>query len=451
MRVMPAALTLLLAWTLFAFGGVYDWTLWPALILAIAGCVATRVIERPARDVLQWSLYLAVAAAVLQYIPLPADIRHLLSPAQDGYLQRTSLVSASDGWHPLSLYPGGLVFGAGTLIMAVAAFLWSREAMEARGVRRLARSIAWIGLVVAVLALIQPALFPNHLIYGFWRPLSAGADPVGPIISRNHMAAWLVLAWPLTAGYLISHGRTHWQGRRTSPGVLALSDTRAIWLVLSLALMVGALVYTRSRGGAAAFVIAVLLLVVQSWRRIGGAGRAGLAGLVVLVGIAVSFWVTPEPLLNRFERAYSGADGGRPAIWQQTMPMVRDFHLTGIGLGSFEVVMPAYQTASFDALVNHAHNQYLHLLAEGGLLVSVPLVVALVAFLRLAWRQLRRDRGPIGHIRQGAWAGLLGLAAMSLFETPLLTPAVAVLAAVSAALVVRQGDNDAPPPEEGPA
>jgi O-antigen ligase len=447
MRVMPAALTLLLAWTLFAFGAVYDWTLWPALLLAVAGCIAVRVAERPARDLLQWSLYLAVAAALLQLIPLPAEIRHLLSPAQDGYLLRTSLVAPADGWHPLSLYPEGWIYGAGTLITAVAAFLWSREAMEARGVRRLARSIAWIGLAVSILALVQPALFPNHLIYGFWRPISAGADPVGPIISRNHMAAWLVLAWPLTAGYLISHGRTHWQGRRTPPGVLALSDTRAIWLVLSLALMVGALVYTRSRGGAAAFAIAALLLVVQSWRRIGGAGRAGLAGLVLLVGVAVSFWVTPDPLLNRFERAYSGADGGRPAIWQQTMPIVRDFHLTGIGLGSFEVVMPAYQTASFDALINHAHNQYLHVLTEGGLLVSVPLAVALLAFIRLAWRRVRHDRGPIGHIRQGAWSGLLGLAAMSIFETPLLTPAVAVLAAVSAALVVRQSDGETPSPE----
>jgi O-antigen ligase len=119
------------------------------------------------------------------------------------------------------------------------------------------------------------------------------------------------------------------------------------------------------------------------------------------------------------------------------------FPLTGIGLGTYDVVMPAYQTGSFATLLNHAHNQYLHLLAEGGILFAVPLVCALLSFVIMAWRRLQQDQTATVHLRQGALAGLVGLAVLSVFEVALLTPAVMFLAAVCAGIVVRRHNGDA--------
>jgi O-antigen ligase len=179
------------------------------------------------------------------------------------------------------------------------------------------------------------------------------------------------------------------------------------------------------------------------WRHTGTGGRLSLLGFLLLVWMVVSLWATPDALLIRFDRAWSGTDGSRPDIWAQTMVLVRSFPLTGTGLGTFDVVMPAYQTWSFVTLLNHAHNQYLHLLAEGGIMLAVPLVLASLSFAVLAWRRLRRDQSPGIHVRQGALAGLVGLAVLSIFEVPLLTSGVMFLAAFSAGVVIRGEDKDA--------
>ena len=443
MSAMTAALILLLAWSLFAFGAVYDWAFGPVAVLAIACGLASFFTHRSrhARSWLDVWLLVLVVVALLQLVPLPASLRSVLAPNMADYFRRVSLTApVADVWLPLSLYPAGWLFGAGACLTAVATFFWARDTMESRGIRVVMRSVAWMGLVVSVYALIQATLFPNGLIYGFW---PSSARPTGPIVSRNHYAAWIVLAWPMVVGYLFSHGRTHWQGRRTPRAVLVLSDSRALWLVLSAAMMLASLLITQSRGGAIGFGVAALVLVLQLWTRTGAVGRAGLLGFLVIVSLAVTLWASPDALMNRFDRAWSGLDGGRPDIWGQTMVLVRSFPVAGIGLGAFEVVMPAYQTSSFRTLLNHAHNQYLHVLAEGGLLLIVPLLLAALSFFAVALRRLRHDTTAMVHGRQGAFAGLIGLAVLSFFEVALLTPAVLVLASVSAAIVVRGQDEDA--------
>jgi hypothetical protein len=72
----------------------------------------------------------------------------------------------------------------------------------------------------------------------------------------------------------------------------------------------------------------------------------------------------------------------------------------------------------------------------------VPLLVACVAFFRLAIHRLRGDTSVLVHLREGALAGLLGVAVESVWETPLLTPAVFLLAAMAAGLVVHRRRDD---------
>ena len=52
--------------------------------------------------------------------------------------------------------------------------------------------------------------------------------------------------------------------------------------------------------------------------------------------------------------------------------MASDFWLTGVGAGAFQRGMLVYQEGSRLFFFNHAHDEYLQLLAEGGLLVAVP-------------------------------------------------------------------------------
>lgn len=446
---MAAALSLLLAWTLLAFGGVYEWALGPALLGSLTGAAATwfqsRRLTRDGRTVwLDYFLALTVCAALVQLVPLPLAIRNVLSPGAAEFVSRTQLAGASSPqWAPLSLAPSLWPFGVGILVLAIATFWWTREALTARGMRYLARVIGSLGIVAAVLAFAQAALFPDGRIYGFWRPIASSAHPMGPIVSRSHFAAWIVVAIAITVGYLIAHGRTHWVSRRARLGVLILSDARALWLMLSVALMVASLLISQSRAGVLGLGVAVVVLLALQRRRrlrtsLVGAGLV-LAGLVAMV----SLWTTPAAIMDRFDSAYSGSDGGRPTIWATVLPLTQAFPLTGIGLGTFDAVMPAYQPPPRQTLINHAHNQFLHMAVEGGILVALPCTLALLAFLQLGWRRATRDDSAMTDVRHGAAAGLAGLATIGMFDVPTLTPAVVVLASIAAAMVVHVAEGSA--------
>jgi O-antigen ligase len=443
-----AALALLLAWTLFAFGGVYPWAFIPALAASVAGMLFSLFSKSPSAAgsrLLDAALIVTLCAAGLQLVPLPGAMRAVLSPAEADYFSRALLVQPdADAWAPLSLAPRNWLFGAGVLLAAVLTFWWART-LESQGVRTLVRWIAWMGLAVSVIALVQPTLFPSGRIYGFWSPESRGAHPIGPIVSRTHFAAWVVLAWPLLVGYLITHARNHWREGTTRTIAIILMDMRALWILASIALLTAGLLITESRAGAVSFGVAALVLVVRSWSRTSTVGRVGVLGLLAGVALAVSLWASPAALLNRFDRAWSGADGGRPAIWRETRGIIARFPLTGIGLGAFEVVMPVYQESARTILINHAHNQYLQIQAEGGLLIAAPLSVAVVALLALARRRRRDDGTTMVHVRDGAVAGLCGLALLGIFDVPSLTPAVLLLAAVSAAIAVHRDALSARP------
>lgn len=118
--------------------------------------------------------------------------------------------------------------------------------------------------------------------------------------------------------------------------------------------------------------------------------------------------------------------------------MAGKYRLTGVGLGAYEGAMPAYQEQPVVILFNHAHSQYLQWWAEGGLIGTLIAAALFVAGWRLFARRRRRDRGPLVHLREGALAGIVGLAVQSVWETPLVTPAVLWLLAAAAALATER-------------
>jgi O-antigen ligase len=147
-------------------------------------------------------------------------------------------------------------------------------------------------------------------------------------------------------------------------------------------------------------------------------------------------WNAPA-LAGRFARVSIGyAD--RVIIWQETLPIVRDFTVTGAGLGTFERAMAVYQRTDRSVFFNQAHSEYLQLAAEGGALLVLLAAGAAVAFVRLAAARLREDRTGMFWIRAGAATGLTAAALQSVWENGLRIPANALLAAIVAAILVHE-------------
>jgi O-antigen ligase len=150
-------------------------------------------------------------------------------------------------------------------------------------------------------------------------------------------------------------------------------------------------------------------------------------------------WADLPALRDRFAGTQVGV-ANRLVIWRETLPVIRDFFLTGTGAGTYERAMHVYQQSDRTVFFNQAHSHYLQLAAEGGLLLVSTLLLAAFAFLRRAREQIAQDESGLAWIRIGAACGLGAAALQSVWETGLTMPANAAMAALLAAIVTCRRD-----------
>jgi len=106
----------------------------------------------------------------------------------------------------------------------------------------------------------------------------------------------------------------------------------------------------------------------------------------------------------------------RLAHWQAAAGMINDHPLLGVGIGNYVPVYPAYAVPGWKDPLGHAHNYYLNIAAEAGLLGLGAYVLFLLASLRQGWSGTRSLVG----LHQAVGLGILGVltafAVHSLFD-----------------------------------
>ena len=430
---MPAVLVwVLLAGPLAAFGGAYGWSIPPLLGAAIVlAAVAPLHFDRSTR-VLDAALAAIAAGMLVQLAPLPPAVIARLSPARARVAGLFAL-SDSPGWAPLSVNPQATIYALAVVVSAILTFFACRTVLAHRGVRGVCRAIAWLGLWLGCAGMLQRAVSPAR-IYGFWSPRELGALPFGPFVNRNHAATWLVMGASACVGYLMARlYRPAADGRRFV-SVAHSIDSRAVWLALAGTTMVVALGVSLSQSGALGLAASAAVLLTLGRSRFGRQGTAWILAVVMVAGVVLVTLGQFGALLNRVVETAVGGPPARFAIWRDTLTAVQAFWLAGSGAGTYAQAMVAYQTTDRAYYFSQAHNHYLQVAAEGGLLLIVPVLLAAVALARLVAARLREDGSGVFWIRAGAAAGLAGVAVQSAWETGLRLPANAELAAVLAAL-----------------
>jgi O-antigen ligase len=332
---------------------------------------------------------------------------------------------------PLSIDPAATLKGVSVGALAIATFWAARETLARGALRHLVRPIAWSGLAVSVVAIVLRTR-ASSLVYGIWSA-GDGAVPYGPFVNRNHMGTWLIMALPLVAGYVIARVHRH-AGTRS---IASSFDTPMVWLLGSAGAMLVAAIVSLSRSTAVGLCAAAVFAAALALRRTPKAAGWVAAAAVAAVAIVLSL---PESvdLAERFQKPEFASTWARPQIWRETLPIVRDFAVTGTGLGSFRTAMLVYQKSDRTFFFNQAHNQYLQFAAEGGVLLLIPLTWAALAFAATLRRHLRTDASSLFWIRAGAAAGVIAALVQSMWETGLRLPANALLFAVICAVAVHE-------------
>lgn len=455
-----ALLFLLVASSYLLFGGAPSWTTAPLLGLAALGALVAprRTLTFPREwRALDLALAAVVAAILLQTVPLPPGAAAILSP--EAGRVRAALSFATIGttdWVPLSIDPDATRRSAATVALGILAFWVARAVFGAGGsTRSFCRMLGLFGAAVAVAAVVQKAAAPRLLLFVL-APEARSASPFGAFTNRNHLAAWLLMVSAPVAGYLIARLHTHPAYRARSPRE-ALHRFLSSGIVLTAAAVLtttATLLATLSRSAVAGLAAAALC----GWRL--GRPRMSLErtslptllGLVGAVLVAVVMFVDIDGWAVRMQQTLNRdpLEFSRLTIWRESLPMVRDFWLTGTGAGTFSDAMSQYQqtrtwVGSMQrwAHFNNAHSTYLQVASEGGLLLVIPALAALIALAALGYRAVRTDKGEMFWVRVGAAAGLTGLFVQGVWEVPLIMPANAVLCGVLAGLLLFRRDAHA--------
>ncbi len=440
-RAWATSVAILLAAVTFPAGGVYAWVWAPAAsaVLVLALCLRPRIAcDKHVRGV-DGLLILAGVTVAAQLIPLPSFIVRLVDPHLIGL--RTALWLPTDlSLFPISILSRDTLASLAIFATAVVLFWICREICEIGGTGQLVRAVAFIGLIAAIAAIVQRGT-NKELLYGYWRPLDAGARPYGPFVNRNHFATWAIMACPLIFGYLLARAPASREGRRIAQRLASAArqlGTVRIWLAASVSILTLAVLLSASRSGLigliGAFAVGILL---TRHHQLPATRRWTIFQALLLTAVVVSF-ASVQPIVKRFDETLVAASPvrGRTAIWRDAIRLAGDFRWTGTGTGTFGSAIIPYQTTEAGYTIGQAHNHYLQLAAEGGFMVFAPAALLCTAFLLLFRRRLMQEDGPDYLIRAGAGAGIAGVMIQSFWETGLRMPANAMLFGLLAAIAV---------------
>jgi O-antigen ligase len=259
-----------------------------------------------------------------------------------------------------------------------------------------------MGTSVAILGMVQ-RFAGVEKIYGVWRPLlRTDSSFFGPYVNPNHFAGYMALIIPIALVVFIRQVERVGRGKRWMAGnYLRRLDSedshRALFLLLSLVLMVSGLFLSLSRGGVLAFVGSIIFVVVilsirEGWR--------WMLVLGLIIGLFVAlflYWLGFAPFqveVKTFENLFQDPDvQTRIQIWKDAWKTLLDFPLFGTGLGTFAHIYPKYKTILDQATVMYPESDFFQILVENGVLGLGVFVWLFVAFFHNLWvRWTHRDR-----------------------------------------------------------
>jgi len=223
------------------------------------------------------------------------------------------------------------------------------------------------------------------------------------------------------------------------------TSARAL-LVCAVTIAFASLLMSGSRGGLISALVEVLIVLVILRRRSQPIERRALAG-AVLAGTAsllLFFWLDPgwvSPrlglLLKVRSPGFAAWTRSRKSWTSDSLRMLREHPVLGVGLGNFETAFPPYQSLPSDLWIHHTHDDYVEALSETGVAGGVLILSALGMFIWLAFRNLdKRLKSDVGWIRLGSAIGCCGLLVHSFFDYNLHVPANAAWFSVLGGLSV---------------
>lgn len=351
-------------------------------------------------------------------------------------------------WYAISADPfESRRFALKTAALVLAGVMLVRYTGSRRRLSVLVHAIIGVALAAALFGIARQAV--QHAP-GFGLPLLRPGIGYAQFINKNHFAYLMEMAIGLIAGVALL---------RTE------ARERILIYLSALLLMFVALVLSHSRGGLLAIVAQVVwapAIFLNSRTRLADgaksltrsvAVRAAMIAALLLIVAGGVVWLGGDQLATGAETAsieIAGADRSelhegarRRDIWRSTWLMFKAHPIMGAGFSGYWAEVPLFHQASGRLTPQQAHNDYLEVLASGGVVGVGLLVWFAIVVIRQARNALSVTDGFQRAVASGAIIALVGVAVHSLVDFGL---HITVNALVFVALVAILGLKAMTPP-----
>jgi len=412
--------------TTLAYGAVHHPII--AIFYVIAAIVVllwvfdafTNGVLRFNKSLLQIPLLAAFLYGILQTIPFGAHTEVA------GLVEISRTISFDPFWTQVA------AFHFLALLIFLAALLTYID--SAKRLNKIVLVITIFGFVFAFFAVLQSVLSPNK-IYGIYEV--DYATPFGSFVNRHNFAAFMEMSIAVPLGLMF---------------VGAVQKDKKLLYVTAIALMGIALILSGSRGGLISLLAEIFFLLIVTTKTKGYNQvliKVGLAVLLVATIIFGSMLIGGESSLTRLAETATSEDfsTNRTHIWDVTLNIIKNNFIFGTGYGSFGVAYTPYDSLNGLERVEQAHNDYLQILADAGI---IGLIIAGFFIFTLFRTGLKNTRTSIPFRRGvavGALAGCFAILVHSLFDFVLHTTAIAMMFITLVSLVVVSGNKF---PEDSP-
>ncbi|MFN7981827.1 MAG: O-antigen ligase family protein [Vicinamibacterales bacterium] len=386
-------------------GGVEadEWQPIAAVIsVACGACLLLRSRKQPATppDVALILLAAITVWMVLGLVPLPYVVVARFSPNRAVMVAAARALTGGASHAPLALSvaPAATVERLLFVLPAIAVFVAAREMPLWWSRERAWFSVAPVIAVALFEALVGIAQFNSA-------PLIDGVAPsvAGTYVNRNHFAGLLELGLPLTLTTAIGLWSGVRRRRRRSyedeRGLAPALQTGV--MLLAAACLLAGVITSLSRMGFVTTLVSISTVTLGWLLTRRRHGPTWLWSVPLLLPLGVVWLVATNGMVLRFADTANSGDlsaDGRMQIWRETVHLISAYPWTGAGLGTFEHALYPFRFAMSTNAVDYAHNDYLQIFAELGI-VGLVLTVALA--LVIAWRAAR-GRSPVDR-RGSVW------------------------------------------------
>ena len=419
-RGLFVSLLLMLAWIPVPIGSNRIWSMaiFEAGVVSMFGIWALRYAHRPfviPNTVKELRLPLTILCIwlcypLIQLIPVPAWLGQAVSVESHGLYSELPGLPAS-GVLYLSLDRSATLSGFLLQCAFVAVFFGVVSMADSR--KRLRALLVLFFVVGFAEALYGLIVYLGGGQLGLWNPGHDAGTVSGTYVNQNHFAGLMEMTIPAGMGLLLMSRASQETGRGFRAAVRSISSMllgqRGI-LLFGLLVMFAALILSTSRGAVGSLAVAVTVAVLIAIIRKGTRARELRVGLIaaVLMVIAV-FWLGTGQLSSKLES--SGLASNRGDLRELSYRMIADSPIVGTGVGTYRWVFPRYKDQRFGSgFYEHAHNDYLEILGEQGIVGFSLLAVAFAMIASKIVKAYRQHHEPL--VRGALFAAVAGCTAL---------------------------------------